>query len=599
MAAMSKGRFRDSFEARRDRRLASSRSIVGRPLGLESLEVRTLLSVGFAPAVTSPVGMRPQTVETADLNADGKQDIVVLNQGQVPDLTSSVSVLLGNGDGSLRPPVTTNLHPGANAVAVGDVNGDGRLDLAVAHSVDNVVEVLLGHGDGSFQNDHRVIGVGQGPTAVAVGDFDGNGALDLVTANRGSDTVSLLLGHGDGSFRPRIDLAVGSQPRAVAVHDFNGDGRADLVSADFASSAVSVLLGHGDGTFGPARRFAASDGSVGPTSVAVGDVNGDRRADLVLREQNLVGEGFDTRLGVLLGNGDGTFQGPVGGGFQFGLFGLAVGDFNNDGLTDAALGSSQSVPGQLAVSVSNGDGTFLPAQSVPTGGSNPFGVAAGDLNGDGLVDLVAANTFSNTVGVLLNTSPPDAATTGTTLRTSAATAVFGQTVSLTATVNSRAGTPTGTVTFKDGTTVLGTAQLDAAGRATLAVSPGVGLHVLTASFAGTGGFEDSTSAAEAVTVNRASTTVALRSSANPAVTGQAVTFTARVGVVAPGAGMPTGTVTFFVGDTAVARVALDANGRASLTRVFSRAGRFTIRAVYSGDANFAASEQSLIERVNR
>ena len=157
------------------------------------------------------------------------------------------------------------------------------------------------------------------------------------------------MGNGDGSFRPRIDLAVGSQPRAVAVHDFNGDGRPDLVSADFASSAVSVLLGHGDGTFGPAQRFAASDGSVGPTSVAVGDVNGDGRADLVLREQGLVGEGFDTRLGVLLGNGDGTFKGPIVGGFQFGLIGLAVGDFNNDGLTDAALGASQSVPGQLAV----------------------------------------------------------------------------------------------------------------------------------------------------------------------------------------------------------------------------------------------------------
>src|SRR5262249_13148212 len=160
--------------------------------------------------------------------------------------------------------------------------------------------------------------------------------------------VSLLRGNGDGSFQPRIDLGVGSQPSAVAVHDFNGDGRPDLVLTHFASRAVSVLLGHGDGTFGPARGFAASDGSVGPQSVALGDVNGGGRADLMLLEQDF----FDSRLGVLLGNGDGTFQGPLVGAFQFGLQGLAVGDFNNDGLTDAALGSSQSVPGQLAVFVS-------------------------------------------------------------------------------------------------------------------------------------------------------------------------------------------------------------------------------------------------------
>src|SRR5262249_17371467 len=162
-----------------------------------------------------------------------------------------------------------------------------------------------------------------------------------------------------------------------------------------------------------------------------------------------------------------------------------------------------------------------------------------------LVDLVAANSSSSNVGVLLNTSTPvvDAPTT-TTLSTSTATAVVGQIETLTATVSSQAGTPIGTVFFRDGNTLLGSAPLAAAGQATLPTSLFVGTHAVPASFFGVSGFAASDSAAVAVTVNRASTTVALASSLNPAATGQAVTFTARLAAVAPGGGTPTGTVTF-------------------------------------------------------
>src|SRR4029453_6136370 len=168
----------------------------------------------------------------------------------------------------------------------------------------------------------------------------------------------------------------------------------------------------------------------------------------------------------------------------------------------------------------NGDGTFgVPfqsPQSFSTGGDDPFGVAAADLNGDGLVDLVAANITSNsgdargTVGVLINTAAPviDVATT-TTLSTSTATAVVGQFETLTATVPSQAGTPIGTVFFRDGDTLLGSAPLDATGKATLPTSLFVGTHALTASFFGVSGFAASNSAATTVTVNPAATTVAL------------------------------------------------------------------------------------------
>src|SRR5262249_2582836 len=142
---------------------------------LEPCEDRTLLSLSFAPAVTSPAGSRPDSAVTADLNNDGKQDIVVLNQGQLPDFTSSVSVLLGNGNFS--PAVTTGLLAGANSVATGDFNRDGRLDLVIANRLTDVVEVLQGNGDGTFQANPLPLPVRPNRatfssiTSVAVGDF--------------------------------------------------------------------------------------------------------------------------------------------------------------------------------------------------------------------------------------------------------------------------------------------------------------------------------------------------------------------------------------------------------------------------------------------
>jgi hypothetical protein len=580
-----------------------------RKLALEALEDRTVLS--FAPPVIFPVGVLPRAVTVGDFNNDGKPDLAVVNQGPSSTSTSqsSVSVLLGNGNGSFQPAVTTNVQnsgPGTgNAVsaAVGDFNGDHLLDVALNTDgpAGPAVEVLLGKGDGSFQPNHEILSVGQAPLSVAVGDFDRNGALDLVTANS-QGTLSVLLGNGGGAFRPRIDLADGEAPRAVAVGDFNGDGLLDVATAQQLSNTVSVLPGRGDGTFGRPLVFAASGQGFTPESLALGDVNGDGKLDLVIKSVSVL-ESDAFQVGVLLGSGDGTFQAPLLGAAQPGGSGdLALGDFNNDGRMDVAVADQLGGPsGNLSVFAGNGDGTFqsLIRLDLLTGGNDPEGVAAADLNGDGHVDLVAANASSSNVGVLLNDSAPvTAVATTTTLDTSASSAVFGEPVLLTASVNSKPGAPTGTVTFLDGTTVLGVAQVDAAGQATLAVSLGVGNHALTASFAGTGGFADSTSPTVTETVNRDATRVGLESSVNPAVTGQAVTFTATVGALAPGAGTPTGTFTFQDGNVVLGTVAVGRGGTATMTTSFAAAGGHAITAVYNGDSNFEASRQALTEQVN-
>jgi hypothetical protein len=411
----------------------------------------------------------------ADFNNDGRPDLAVLNAGPSTGSQSNLSVLLGNGNGSFQPAVTTDVLNGgvaggtARSVAVADFNGDGKLDAALNTAgtpANPAVEVLLGNGDGSFQPNHLIFPVAQTPLSVAAGDFDGNGAFDLVTANS-DGTLSVLLGNFGGSFRPRTDLAVGGSPHSVAVGDFNGDGRPDVAVTQQLTDTVSVLLGKGDGTFARPQVFAASSQNFTPQSMALGDVNGDGKIDLVIKSVSFL-DSDAFQVGVLLGNGDGTFPSPLLAPAQpDGSGDLALGDFNNDGRMDIAVADQLGAStGDLSLFFGNGDGTFQPflRLDLPTGGNDPLGVAAADLNGDGLVDLVAANASSSTVGVLLDTSTGvTAAKTSTTLAVSTPTAVFGQPVLLTATVVAKAGVPAGVVTFLDGDTVLGVAQVNVAG----------------------------------------------------------------------------------------------------------------------------------------
>ncbi len=253
----------------------------------------------FAPQQRFAVGFGPASVAVADLNHDGRPDLVTANRGGFEGLSTDVSVLLGRGDGTFAPQQRFAVGLGPLSVAVGDLNGDGHPDLVTANVGSHDVSVLLGRGDGTFVPQQRfAVGASAAPASVVVGDLNGNGIPDLVTANLQFGDVSVLLGRGDGTFAAAQRFAVGASPRSVAVGDLNGDGIPDLVTANEFSDDVSVLLGRGDGTFAAEQRFAVGGG---PVSVAMADFNNDITPDLVTANA-----GFSA-VSILLGRGDGTF----------------------------------------------------------------------------------------------------------------------------------------------------------------------------------------------------------------------------------------------------------------------------------------------------
>ncbi len=373
---------RGSCRGARQRRL-------GLPLRVQELENRCLPSFG-APAFYN-TGEAPQGLAVGDFNGDGILDLVTANDFA----EGTVSVLLGNGDGSFQPPVDYAVGPFPWAVVVRDFNNDGLLDLAVSQSRDSTVTILLGDGQGGFQLAGS-FGAGQGgANGMAVGDFNGDGNLDLAVGNSAGATVSILLGNGDGTFLPAVSYASSGYPYSVAAGDVNQDGILDLVVTDALGSGVHRLLGRGDGTFHAAVGY--STGPASPSDVALADVNGDGNLDVITSNQN------PGSLSVLLGFGNGTFQNSLNFPAGPGASSVAVADFNARGLLDLVTAN----PGNETVSAlrGNGNGTFqnpVAYRAGPFAGSQPAAVMVGDFNGDGFPDLAVTNSRANVVAVLLN-----------------------------------------------------------------------------------------------------------------------------------------------------------------------------------------------------
>jgi VCBS repeat protein/FG-GAP repeat protein len=242
----------------------------------------------FQSPVSFYVGSYPLSVAVADFNGDGKRDLAVANGS-----SNDVSILLGNGDGSFQSAVNFGAGSAVQSVAVGDFNADGKQDLAIPNAGsspdynDGTVSILLGNGDGTFSGP-TTLALGSFSFSVAVGDFNGDGKQDLAVSNNRSANVSILLGDGAGNFSAPTNVGTDPGPLSVAAGDFNGDGKQDLAVSNggivsYAIDKVSIFLGNGDGGFQPAVNF---DVGSFPISAAVGDFNGDGKQDLAIANRD-------------------------------------------------------------------------------------------------------------------------------------------------------------------------------------------------------------------------------------------------------------------------------------------------------------------------
>ncbi len=602
-------------------------------IALTSVALSNAATLYAPPKLYSAGAIGTSSVVLADVNRDGKLDVVLANsgcnqQGFCPQL-GSVAILLGNGDGSFRTAATYPTSGIATSLAVADLNGDGLLDIAVASQCrttcngEGSVDVMLGKGDGTFQS---AIGYPSGGLAssVAIADVNGDGKADLLLTNGClvvstsycvNSSVGVLLGYGDGTFKAVVAYGSGTDccANSITVADVNRDGNLDLVVANGKDciaifpevcpvGLVGVLLGNGDGTFQTALTY--SSGAYDATAILVKDLNADGIPDMLVTNGFLSNTGNNVcchgGLAILLGLGDGSFQEsvvyPSDGGFPDALSQV---DVHGDGTLSVVIANSNRNNGQGKLSIGydvNYSGALYGISG--TGGYFATSVAVGDLNGDGRNDIVAGNACevlpACTYGsVAVRLRQPIA--TKTTVSSSNNPSFIKQTVVFTASITSTVPIPDGQiVTFYDGSVAVGIGATSF-NRATFTISSlSAKSHIIRAAYPGNFDLGSSAGTISQNVILYPSSTL-LTASPNPSNYGQSVSLTATVSSSALGG--PTGTVTFKNGTASLGTASLKAR-TAVLGTTKLPIGTATITVIYSGDTSSGKSSTTMTQVVN-
>lgn len=357
---------------------------------LHAAPVQSAQAAGFSlfqPPVFYPVGAGSNDVAIGDIDGDGDLDIVTLISSD-----RNIGVLTNQGDGTFSTSFQYGVTEDTKSIKLHDMNGDGTLDLIFADAGIDAIVVVLNDGSGTFSSLHPPFPVGDYPINVVVADFNKDGYPDLAASNLTGEAVSILLNTGDGTFLPQVEYPTGLNPAFLVVDDFNLDGKLDMAATNAGSTTVSVLLGKGDGTF-----QAKTDYGVGsaPSIAIAEDFNNDGRTDLAVA--NSQGD----NVSLLLGNGNGTFQPKVDFAVGEQPYGMTAGDFNLDGKIDLVTANFYS--GDLSLLLNQGSGVFAPAVGFPVGEYQST-VRSGDLDHDGKLDLVTENG-NDSIAVLINASP--------------------------------------------------------------------------------------------------------------------------------------------------------------------------------------------------
>jgi VCBS repeat protein len=339
------------------------------------------------------VGAQPGGLVAADLNGDGVLDLVSSNTRG-----NSISVLLGNGDGTFRTHVDYAVGTAPTQMVIADFNNDGIPDIAVVNTGSFNISVLLGRGDGSFRPAQNASVAPHPPSGMTVADFNGDHFLDIAVAS-GNQAVSFLRGDGNGNFDQYTDFFAVTLTNPlfiyqVAAADFNNDHLIDVATLNQSQNSVTLLLNDGAGSYNVGNTYGVF-GDLPVALIAV-DLNFDSRPDLVAAS---VGGGIT----VLIADGDGTFAVPVSIPVAGSIGGMIVTDVTNDGIPDIVVANTDYVSGNGSITVfaGKGDGSFAQGVSYPSQTSQT-GIAVGDFNGDGHADVAVANSVTSNAAVYLN-----------------------------------------------------------------------------------------------------------------------------------------------------------------------------------------------------